>query len=414
MAIDVDWAGTATNPYRIFIPRADLTLVQASPEIRELDVDVFRKDLRTIEATVAGAPWPETHRHQTEAALSGTTFARIVEILAPYQVEFEDGQYSVRAVGANHNILDVKVNNQVSLAVFLSSGLINSPDILFASFNGGVLVDPNNTTGLAAAGTTHPSGTRRRPVNNFADALTIASEFGLSTLYILGQGITLDGGLDFRGLRIEGSSPNAASVSVSAAAQVEGCEFAGLTLDGVFDGLVLIERCELGNASMVEGLISGCGLSGTITLSAGTKLTILDCYDNIAGVGTPVIDFGGVGMPVILRNYQGAMTMRNKSGSDEVSVDLTPGRLVLESTVTGGAFLVKGIGSPTDDQSTGTAALDERALVYGDSLEQVARRMAVVSGVDVVVDEAAETITIGGVVIQRTKVGDMVTYSRVS
>src|SRR5574342_1225936 len=132
--LDVDWAGAASNPYRIFIPRADMPIVQVSPEIRELDVNQFRLDLRTIEATVPGAPWPETHRHQTETVLSGTTFARQVEILSPYRVEFEDGQYSVRAVGANHNILDVKVNNQVSLVVILSAGLVN-PDI------GGAVLD---------------------------------------------------------------------------------------------------------------------------------------------------------------------------------------------------------------------------------------------------------------------------------
>lgn len=125
MALDVDWAGTDANPFRIFVPRADMPIVQASPEIRELNVDQFRKDLRTIEATAPGAPWPETHLHKAESTLSGTTFARSVEVLSPYQVEFEDGQYSVRAVGANHNILDVKVNNQVSLAVVLSAGLIN-------------------------------------------------------------------------------------------------------------------------------------------------------------------------------------------------------------------------------------------------------------------------------------------------
>ena len=124
MAIDVDWAGTATNPYRIFIPRADMPIVQASPEIRELDVHLLRLDLRTIEATAPGAPWPETHQHVTETVISGFTYARFVRILPPYVVEFEDGQYAVRAVGANHNILDVKVANQVSLAVQNSAGLI--------------------------------------------------------------------------------------------------------------------------------------------------------------------------------------------------------------------------------------------------------------------------------------------------
>jgi hypothetical protein len=128
MAIDIAWATTK----RIFVPRADMTIVQASPEIRELDVDAFRLSLKNLEASVEGMPWPDTHRHTTESVLSGTTFARQVVVLAPYLVEFEDGQYGVRTAGGNHNLLDVKVNNQVSLLGILSAGLIVSPASVIA------------------------------------------------------------------------------------------------------------------------------------------------------------------------------------------------------------------------------------------------------------------------------------------
>lgn len=119
MAIDIFWATTK----RIFVPRADMSIVQASPEIRELNVDTFRKALKDLEAAAEGMPWPDTHRHNGEVVLSGITYARFVTILAPYTVEFEDGQYGVRTVGANHNILDVKIANQVSLLTQNSAGL---------------------------------------------------------------------------------------------------------------------------------------------------------------------------------------------------------------------------------------------------------------------------------------------------
>lgn len=369
MAIDIFWATTQ----RIFIPRADMPIVQASPEIRELDVDVFRLELKDLEASVEGMPWPDTHRHVTETTLSGFTYARLFEILAPYTVEFEDGQYSVRTVGANHNILDVKINNQVSLAVQNSAGLINSAELQFSSFNGasgpGVLVDVNNTTGLALAGSAFPTGTARRPVNNFADALLIAAERGFNTIYVLGQGVTIDSGLDFQGFRFIGQSPALTSVTVDAAAQVLGCEFYDMTLDGAFDGLVHCVGCVVDDVDMVEGDIVNCGLRGTITLAGGSALTLINCYDGLPGSGIPALDFGGVGQAVLLRNYQGGITMRNKSGAHEVSVDINPGRLVLESTITNGAFIVKGIGPPVDDQSTGTATLNETALVSPASID---------------------------------------------
>lgn len=167
MAIDIAWATTK----RIFIPRADMPIVQSSPEIRELNVNSFRIALKNMEASVDGMPWPDTHRHVTETTLSGTVYARLIEILAPYTVEFEDGQYSVRTVGANHNILDVKINNQVSLAVQNSAGLINSPEIALlrkaltnrleaAPGNPGTLVlyDDDGTTPIKTWATRDESG----------------------------------------------------------------------------------------------------------------------------------------------------------------------------------------------------------------------------------------------------------------
>lgn len=382
MALDVDWAGSdPTNPYRIFVPRADMAIVQASPEVRELNVDAFRRDLRTLEAGVEGGPWPDTHNHKTESVLSGTTFARIVEILDPYLVEFEDGQYSVRAVGANHNLLDVKVNNQVSLAVFLSSGLINSPDIQVSSFGGKVIVDTGNTTGLATSGVEYPIGTQRRPSDNFADALAIAATYGLGRLDVLGQGVLVNGGLDYRGIRIVGQSPSLTSIVVDTAALVTGALFVNLTLGGVFDGVMRAQGCIVHDVDMVEGDFLYCGLEGVITLSGGSRFTMIGCYDNIAGAGTPVIDFGGVGQPAILRNYQGAIAMRNKSGSDEVSVDITPGRLILESTITGGHFIVKGTGIPPDDQSTGTTTVDLDGLISVKSVNAGSTMQAILGNV---------------------------------
>ncbi len=119
MAIDVDWVSGL-----ITIPKADMSVVQVSPEIREFDVEQFHQDLRAIHASVQGAPYPRTHTHKAESVLSGVTYARIVEIIPPYTVEFEDDQYGVQAFGANHNLLDVKVANQVSLLVQNSAGLV--------------------------------------------------------------------------------------------------------------------------------------------------------------------------------------------------------------------------------------------------------------------------------------------------
>lgn len=108
----------------IFVPKSESTLIQASPEVRELDVDQFRLDLKDLEDSSNGMAFERTHNHNTEVVLSGITYARTVEIINGYTVEFEDGQYTVVLVGANNNIGDVKVANQVSLVTNNSAGLI--------------------------------------------------------------------------------------------------------------------------------------------------------------------------------------------------------------------------------------------------------------------------------------------------
>lgn len=117
MAITIDW-----NTKIISVPQSDLTLI--SPNIYELDVDWFRLQLKTIEDSEEGMVFPDTHEHVQESVLSGVTYARQVKIINGYTVTFEDGPYTIRCVGANHNLGDVKNVNQVSLIIGNSGGLI--------------------------------------------------------------------------------------------------------------------------------------------------------------------------------------------------------------------------------------------------------------------------------------------------
>ena len=119
MAVSIDWSTKV-----ITVPKADTTLVDAGPpEIRSYDVDAFRLELKGLEAGEEGMPFDDTHQHFTERTLSGFTYARIFEVINGYTVEFEDGQYVVTLSGANHNIADVRVANQVSIVTQNSAGL---------------------------------------------------------------------------------------------------------------------------------------------------------------------------------------------------------------------------------------------------------------------------------------------------
>ena len=118
MAVSIDWLSG-----EISVPRADMPIIQASPEIRSLDTIEFFHDLKDLEASLYGAPWTDTQIHKSEVTISGIIYAASLEIIAPYFVTFEDGQYAVRLDGTNNNIVDVATSNQVRLISNNSSGL---------------------------------------------------------------------------------------------------------------------------------------------------------------------------------------------------------------------------------------------------------------------------------------------------
>jgi hypothetical protein len=119
MAISINW-----DTFVINVPKADTTLVQLSPtEIRELNINDFRLILKDLEDDEAGITFPTTHSHVAPITVGGVTLARVVEILSPYTVTFEDGQYAVNLVGANSNIADKTNVNQVSVRSSNSAGL---------------------------------------------------------------------------------------------------------------------------------------------------------------------------------------------------------------------------------------------------------------------------------------------------
>lgn len=110
----------------ISIPKADLTLVTGT--LYELDTNQFRLDVGALLDDEDYVWMPYAFSHNTEVTVAGTTFARIIEFINGYSIEFEDGQYSVRLAGSNNNIFDVEngilVQNQVQVIAQNSAGLI--------------------------------------------------------------------------------------------------------------------------------------------------------------------------------------------------------------------------------------------------------------------------------------------------
>lgn len=109
----------------VSIPQTDLTLISGT--VYSLDSDALRLLLKAWEASEEGMPMDDTHRHNTTVTVAGVTYARTIEIINGYSIEFEDGQYTVIIVGSNNNFHDVLngilVQNQVQVIPSNSAGL---------------------------------------------------------------------------------------------------------------------------------------------------------------------------------------------------------------------------------------------------------------------------------------------------
>jgi len=118
MVYSVNWPTKVVT-----IPKADLTVVTASPEVYELDVVTFWQNIHDIQDG-EGITYDTIMRSNAPVTISGVTYVRSVEVINGYTIEFEDGQYQVNLVGANNNLLDARVQNQVSLNPSNSGGAV--------------------------------------------------------------------------------------------------------------------------------------------------------------------------------------------------------------------------------------------------------------------------------------------------
>lgn len=242
-----------------------------------------------------------------------------------------------------------------------SATLQELKDLQYSSFNGGVTVDVTSPY----SGTTYPIGTPKNPVNNLEDAILIAKERGFDTIYIIGD-MTIDMNGDYRGIIFVGETQTKTTMNIASAAQVEGCEFYNANITGTLDGNARLKDCTIGNLTYVYGVIDTCLLKGTIVLGGENTAYILDSWSGSTESSIPTIDMGESGQSLDLRNYNGDIKIINKTGPENISIDLNSGQVILDSTVTNGNIVIRGIGKLIDNSNG--AIVDSEYLLNGPSL----------------------------------------------
>lgn len=310
MAITVDWPTRVIN-----VPRADMPIVQVSPEIRELDLDLFRLTLKDLEDGEDGIVFPDTHSHNQPVTVGGVTLARVVEIINGYTVEFEDGQYAVNLFGANSNVGDVTVVNQVSIRSANSAGLIDNT-------NGGLTVEQDNllreihgqisrAVYIDTEAGTNGNGFQQTPFNNWTDGVDYAEANGLRRLVLLADAVV---DRQLRNFIIEGVGVPEIDLNGQdmKGTFIERCRITGSYLENI-----QATECIIVNLSNVAGTFLTCAIGGTVTVRPNASLLVSRVAPAVAGQPWVLDMNSGVGSVCSVHNATGVVHVVNMDHVDD-------------------------------------------------------------------------------------------------
>ena len=280
-----------------------------------------------------------------------------------------DGSITLRGVG---NLTDTSTGIVIEQNAFL-----NQTFIAFLLHDSAIWIDTGNGT----AGTTPGvNGIPSNPVDNLADAVTLASATGLREYRIrktsAGPLILTSGHDDWHIVGVGGE------VTIALNGQdVDGSLFENIELSGTQVGTIRSRNCRLDGIVDIAGTFEGCALLGVNTMpSAGAaEIVFNNCASAVAGAGaTPVLDLnGGTGNVYHFRHYAGGIEIRNSNDAGDIgSIDMVAGQVVLGATNTGGALTIRGVGNLTDNSAG--LVLEQGAFI---------NRMSVA---DAVLDEAVD------------------------
>lgn len=355
MAITVDWGQRIIN-----VPRADMQLVQSVPtEIRQLNLDAFRLDLKDLEDNAEGMAYLDTHRHVQPITVGGVTLARVVEIINNYTISFEDGQYAVNLIGANSNVGDVVNVNQVSVRSANSAGLTFSEEINAQSFlNASVYIDTTN----GQPGTGFPRGTPTSQVNNYTDARAIADFRGFDS-FVLTHALAFSAVDNTEQTFWQGKSPVLAAL-VFAGNSTLNSEFQNLAVSGQMNGFCALRDCRIAGLTDFWGTARECLLQGDVVLDPATTgpIVFAGCTSGVPGAGKPTLDVNEADVDVQVRNYTGGLLVQNFSQGRNMSIDVHSGTIELDASCTSGVIVVRGVAKLIDNSGPGCTVISDGLL----------------------------------------------------
>jgi hypothetical protein len=336
----------------------------------ELSVVEIYSEWKVWQKTDANARWPLAFRYVGADPISptqnlGSTFfltngwrfraaERDHKLTLVGNIFTEGGEDSVfvPTLGAYTVNTETRVSNLVDSAV---------ARLDLAQLQEYVFIDTINGT----PGTDLGIGVPTNPVNNIADAFTIAVRdkllgFSVRGVVLLDRAVT--------GWAFKATVTGQGTVDFNSQV-TSGCTFNGLIITGdAAGGSINAAYCHILTLTNVHGSFNQCALNSLFTPGDDTTTTLAYCYSNVPGSGTPVINLGVLQSDNLqVRAYSGGLELQNIDvPTQKVSVDMISGHLKLHSSCTAGEVVARGLGKITDDSGPGLT-LDKAGFIDGNT-----------------------------------------------
>lgn len=265
-------------------------------------------------------------------------------------------------VGSNISAIEPTAFTQVLLTASSSATSTNSADLEHGSYNNGVTVDIIS----GVAGTSHPIGTGRQPVNNITDAKSIAVSRGFNRLYIRGN-LVIGASDNVDNYILISETDHQATITFTSGCSTYQTNVHDSIVEGTTSGPMDLHNCAVGSAgiSNFSGGLDECGIAGSISTANGSALQMFNCTDAMPGALHPEIYING-GTSGNVHIISGGIGINNVA-SGSVTVDANPGTIHLRNTCTGGSIKLHGV-AEVIDESNGSKVNDQTSanLIWND------------------------------------------------
>ncbi len=199
------------------------------------------------------------------------------------------------------------------------------------------------------SGTEFPIGTKKSPVDNLADAITIMNEHNWNDIHIIGN-LTIAGGEDISRMTFHSDRSLGNSITITDAI-TDHTYFEDLTISGTLAGKTRFTYCVLGELNGFNGGAKNCLLTSNIYFVGSEVCYFTDCDNYITDIGH--IELHQYSSSLNLIKCRGRFGIYNKTSTNKTAIDLVAGYVYVDTSCNAGTISIGGIGYVDDQSSSG-------------------------------------------------------------